>query len=226
MNDMNEELIFKYFPYLSDIQKEQIAGMQPLYADWNAKINVISRKDMDNFYLHHVLHSLAIFDFLQKSGIAPDSILDAGTGGGFPGIPLAIAMPDTQFILCDSIAKKLKVVNEVAGALGLTNVRTVWSRTEDIKNLKCDFVVSRGVTTLSNFLSLSGHLAEKGIIYLKGGDVQSEIDECLSKHKIHPESVHILNLSSIFEEVFFETKKIICIFKQKHYLCTPFVENN
>lgn len=223
---MNEDIIFKYFPALNDARKRQITELLPLYTDWNSKINVISRKDMDNFYLHHVLHSLAIYDFMDKAGICPTSILDAGTGGGFPGIPLAIAMPQTQFTLCDSIAKKLKVVDEVAASLGLANVRTVWSRTEAVKDIKCDFVVSRGVTTLPNFLSLAGHLAEKGIIYLKGGDVQPEIDECISKHKISPESVRIMNLSSIFEEDFFETKKIICIFKQKHYLCTPFVENS
>lgn len=221
---MNDELIFKYFPEFTEEQKRKFLQLFPLYSDWNSKINVISRKDMDNFTVHHVLHSLAIYRFFRDHGINPGSILDAGTGGGFPGIPLAIAMPGTEFTLCDSIAKKIKVVTEVSSALGLKNVNGIWSRTESLKEDLCEFVVSRGVTTLPNFMKLAGHLAGKGIVYLKGGDVREEVDECIRKYRLAPENIIMSDISSFFEEDFFETKKIICIFKQKHYLCTPFVD--
>ena len=137
---MNEEIVFKYFPELDARQREQTAalGQQQtaalgqLYAEWNARINVISRKDMDSLYLHHVLHSLALVRYIRENGLAPASVFDAGCGGGFPGIPMAIAMPECRFTLCDSIAKKIKVVTEVSAALGLDNVKPVWSRTEDL----------------------------------------------------------------------------------------------
>lgn len=221
---MNAELIFKYFPEFDEERRRKFEALSPLYNEWNSKINVISRRDMDNFYMHHVLHSLAIYEFFKKHGIRPAKIIDAGTGGGFPGIPLAIAMPETCFTLCDSIAKKIKVVTEISSSLGLGNVRGIWSRTEALEESQCDFVVSRGVSTLPKFLALAGHLATEGIIYLKGGDIKEETDECVKKMKVDPEAVYVSDISPVFKEDFFETKKIICIFKQKHYLCTPFVD--
>ena len=136
---MNEEIVFKYFPELDARQRERMAALGQLYAEWNAKINVISRKDMDSLYLHHVLHSLALVRYIRENGLAPASVFDAGCGGGFPGIPMAIAMPECRFTLCDSIAKKIKVVTEVSAALGLDNVKPVWSRTEDLgPEYRCD----------------------------------------------------------------------------------------
>lgn len=217
---MNEELIFKYFPDLSHRQKEQVAMLGPLYSEWNSRINVISRKDMDQLYLHHVLHSLALVKFLRQYGIRPSDILDAGTGGGFPGIPMAILMPECRFVLCDSIAKKIRVVTEVASALGLDNVTPVCSRTEALKDVRCDFVVSRAVTELRKFLPLVRNLYTEGILYLKGGDLEKEISDC----RLDPEKVYTTDIQGYFEEDFFESKKIICIFKQKHYLCTPFTD--
>lgn len=221
---MNEDIIFKYFPGLDSRQKEQFSMLGGLYTEWNSRINVISRKDMDNLYLHHVLHSLAIVRLLQKGGITPESIFDAGTGGGFPGIPMAIAMPGCRFTLCDSIAKKIKVVTEVSSALGLDNVTPVCSRTEALTGQKYDFVVSRAVTELSRFVPLVRHLYTDGILYLKGGDLKEETDECIRKCRLNPDNIMICNISDFFEEEFFESKKIICIFEQKHYLCTPFID--
>ena len=213
---MNEELIFKYFPGLDERQRRLFTALGPLYTEWNSRINVISRKDIDGLYLHHVLHSLALARFMTENGIQPSSILDAGCGGGFPGIPFAIAMPGCKFTLCDSIAKKIRVVTEISSALGLDNVTPVWSRTEDLKGISCDYVVSRAVTELRRFVPMVRHLYTKGILYLKGGDLNDEISACIRECRIDPSAVSLTDISSYFSEEFFESKKIICIFKQKH----------
>jgi 16S rRNA (guanine527-N7)-methyltransferase len=201
------ECIFKYFPSLSENQKEKISGLLPLYSRWNKMINVISRKDMDNFYVHHVLHSLAIAKVISfKPGT---NILDAGTGGGFPGIPLAIMFPDANFILLDSIGKKIKVVSEVADELQLKNVITLIRRMENEAG-KYDFVISRAVTEFRNFtrmtvknISESGfNTLRNGILYLKGGNLDAELASFGSK-------VTIWNISEFYSEPFFETKKIV-----------------
>ena len=205
---MNEDIIFRYFPEMDGRQRERMAMLGPLYSEWNSRINVISRKDMDNLYIHHVLHSMALVRFIRSSGLRPESIFDAGTGGGFPGIPMAIAMPECRFTLCDSIAKKIRVVSEVSSALGLDNVTPVCSRTEAIKDRKYDYVVSRAVTELSKFIPLTRHLYTEGILYLKGGDIQQEIEECVKRCRITPEQVSVHSISDFFEEEFFESKAL------------------
>ena len=209
---MDEDIIFRYFPEMSAEQRERIAMLGPLYSGWNTKINVVSRKDMDNLYLHHVLHSLAIVKFIRSHGMKPGSILDAGTGGGFPGIPMAIMMPECSFILCDSIAKKIRVVSEVSSSLGLHNVTPVCSRTEALKDITCDLVVSRAVTELRKFLPLVKGRYSDAVLYLKGGDLEKEIADC----RLPAETVTITSIEEYFQEKYFESKKIICIFKQKH----------
>ena len=194
---MNEDIIFKYFPELDGTQRERMAMLGPLYREWNSRINVISRKDMDNLYVHHVLHSLALVRFIKDHGLRPESIFDAGTGGGFPGIPMAVAMPECRFTLCDSIAKKIRVVTEVATALGLDNVTPVCNRTEAIKDRKYDYVVSRAVTELSRFVPLTRHLYTEEILYLKGGDVQPEIEDCVRRCRIAPEQVSVYGISDL-----------------------------
>jgi len=203
------DIILKYFPELNKEQIKQFAQLEELYTFWNAQINVISRKDTDNFYTHHVLHSLGIAKICAfKPG---SSILDIGTGGGFPGIPLAILFPETSFVLVDSIGKKIKVVNEVANALGLTNVTAHHARAEEIKG-DFDFIVSRAVTQMPIFLTWvkgkvkkkSAHTLVNGILYLKGGDLSEEMKPV--KH-LNREFL----LSTIYEEAFFETKKVIYV---------------
>jgi len=200
------ELIQKYFPQLSDFQKEQFNQLFDLYSDWNSKINVVSRKDIDELYLRHVLHSLGIAKVLQfKDGT---TILDVGTGGGFPGIPLAILYPNCHFHLVDSINKKLKVVDAVAKSLGLTNVKTSHKRAEDI-NDTYDFIVSRAVTAMPIFVGWVKNKVNKksknelknGILYLKGGDLTQELNN-------FPKAT-LYNLSDFFEEDFFDTKKVV-----------------
>ena len=203
------ELIFSYFPDLTEQQREQFTRLKPLYEEWNAMINVISRKDMDTFYERHVLHSLGIAKIMSFEPGA--SVLDIGTGGGFPGIPLAILFPDTQFHLVDSIGKKIKVVNEVAKALNLKNVRATHARAEDI-NEQFDFVVSRAVTampaflpwTKGKFLRRNLHTLPNGILYLKGGDLTEELSTVKQPYKIHP-------LKDYFPEEFFETKAVVYV---------------
>lgn len=199
--------ILKYFPNLSDKQRQQFAALGPLYADWNAKINVISRKDIDNLYLHHVLHSLAIERVIRFS---PDTtVIDVGTGGGFPGVPLAILFPECRFTLVDSVGKKLRVAGEVASAIGLDNVEFVNDRVENLKNT-FDFVVSRAAMDLSLLARLTRKNIRRechnglpnGIICLKGGDLTAEVAPFFRISTVY-------NLSDWFDEDFFSTKKAI-----------------
>ena len=199
--------IIKYFPELTERQREQFAALLPLYEDWNAKINVISRKDMGNFYEHHVLHSLAIAKVQPFKTMA--DILDVGTGGGFPGIPLAIMFPHANFYLIDSIGKKIKVVQNVAKSLQLKNVRAEQIRAEQVEG-DYDFIVSRAVTDLSQFTGwVRGkvsdshyHRLRNGILYLKGGDLAEELAPFKKK-------VRTWDISDFYEEEFFQTKKVI-----------------
>lgn len=200
------ELIEKYFPEISEDQRTRFIRLQDLYHDWNLKINVVSRKDIDELYLRHVLHSLGIAKVQRfKPGA---SILDVGTGGGFPGIPLAILHPEVSFRLVDSIGKKIKVVNEVVEGLGLENVVTTNARVEEI-NGHFDFIVSRAVAAMPTFVHwVKGRIAKEnnhelknGILYLKGGDLSEELDG-YPKATIHP-------LKNYFDEEFYETKKVV-----------------
>jgi 16S rRNA (guanine527-N7)-methyltransferase len=201
------QIIHKYFPDLTEKQIQQFSNLQDLYEHWNAQINVISRKDMDALYINHVLHSLAIAKVIQfQKGT---SVLDIGTGGGFPGIPLAILFPETYFLLVDSIGKKIKVVNEVSATIGLTNMRTINERAENI-NETFDFIVSRAVTNMTDFKKwVKGKFNKKhnnsldnGILYLKGGDLSEELRGI--PHQQY-------EIADFFEEDFFETKKVIYI---------------
>ncbi len=201
--------VFTYFRDLTDRQREQFSALEELYTYWNAQINVISRKDIEFFAERHVLHSLGIAKVLEfKDGT---TILDVGTGGGFPGIPLAILFPEAHFHLVDSTTKKIKVVNEVAGALGLENVRAEAIRAEKLTD-EYEFVVSRAVTRLAPFMRWiennispnSFHGLTNGVLYLKGGDLEEEIAETKRKARIFA-------LSDYFEEPFFETKKVVHI---------------
>ena len=202
------ERISHYFPTLSTLQVAQFSKLLNLYTIWNNQINVISRKDLDNFYERHVLHSLGI---AKVYSFQPGTtVLDVGTGGGFPGIPLAILFPETNFVLVDSIGKKIKVVNEVASALGLTNVQAHHLRAEQVKGT-FDFVISRAVTAMPVFVDWVKTKIKKGkasdgfsngILYLKGGDLTEEFKGLPGKFKEYP-------LSNYFSEDFFETKKVI-----------------
>jgi 16S rRNA (guanine527-N7)-methyltransferase len=201
------ELITKYFPEISTEQIQQFEQLKELYEHWNAQINVISRKDMDSFYERHVLHALGIAKVIQ---FAPETrVLDVGTGGGFPGIPLAIMYPETQFHLVDSIGKKIKVVSEVALALNLKNVKSTHCRAEQVTD-KYDFVVSRAVTGMpvfmtwikDKFLSKNKNTLKNGILYLKGGDLSEEMKPIKQK-------ITYYSLPDFFEEDFFETKKVV-----------------
>lgn len=201
------DIILKYFPDLTERQREQFAALLPLYEEWNAQINVISRKDMEHFYEHHVLHSLAIAKVLQFKPMA--EVLDVGTGGGFPGVPLAIMFPDARFTLIDSIGKKIKVVSDVIERIALTNTKAMQIRAEQLDG-EFDFVVSRAVTTLGEFVQWVKNKISKsqyndmrnGILYLKGGDLKNELFPF--RHK-----VKTWDISDFFEEEFFETKKVI-----------------
>lgn len=203
------ELIHKYFPNITEQQREHFAALDALYRDWNSKINVISRKDIDNLYEHHILHSLGIAQLINfKPGT---KVMDLGTGGGFPGIPLAIMFPDVHFHLVDSIGKKIRVCDEVRTALGLKNVTTEWTRGENLKE-KYDFVVSRAVMPLTDLVKLikknvakeSHNAMPNGLICLKGGELE---------HEVLPMKSHTLitDLSDYFEEEFFETKKVVYV---------------
>ena len=201
------ECIFKYFPLLSHDQREKLSELKEIYDRWNSMINVISRKDMNNFYVHHVLHSLSIakvIDFVPGT-----TILDVGTGGGFPGIPLSILFPDSEFTLLDSIEKKIKVVRAVSDELGLKNVIPVRKRIEDEPG-KFQFIVSRAVTSFPDFVKLTAknlsrngtNKLENGIFYLKGGDLTDELSQFRNSTKVWL-------IKDIFNESFFETKVIV-----------------
>lgn len=200
------ELILKYFPQLTEGQKHQFELLQSLYEDWNLKINVVSRKDIEELYIRHVLHSLGIAKIQPL--IAGSNILDVGTGGGFPGIPLAILYPEVQFHLVDSIGKKIKVVDEVVAGLKLENVKTTNDRVESISG-EYDFIVSRAVAQMETFVHwVDGKIAKKnrherknGILYLKGGDLAEEL-KYFSKASVYM-------LSDFFEEDFFDTKSLV-----------------
>ncbi len=192
-------IIHKYFPELSDTQLKQMEQLLPLYSEWNEKINVISRKDLENFYERHVLHSLAIGKIIQFK--KNERVLDIGTGGGFPGIPLAILFPETKFILTDSIAKKITVVNEVINSLQLKNIVTKVERAENIKD-DFDYVVTRAVAKMSDLIFWSKNKHPKKIIALKGGDLKEELEN-LKKN------IRIVEITDFFDETFFETKKIV-----------------
>ncbi|WP_455498378.1 16S rRNA (guanine(527)-N(7))-methyltransferase RsmG [Coprobacter sp.] len=203
------QIIEKYFPYLNEEQKKQFTSLDELYKDWNSKINVISRKDIDNLYTHHILHSLGIAKIIQ---FTPGStILDVGTGGGFPGIPLAILFPECQFLLVDRIGKKIKVASEIAQSIGLQNVTCKHCGVEEEKN-KFDFVVSRAVMPLGDLLKLIRKNIRKeqqnampnGLICLKGGELQSEVAP-FKKTSI------IYNLKDYFKENYFDTKKVVYV---------------
>jgi len=201
------ESFFRYFPFLTNLQKERLLKLKEIYESWNSKINVISRKDMDNFFVHHVLHSLAISKIITFS--PGTSVLDVGTGGGFPGIPLAIMFPESQFTLLDSIEKKIKVVSAVAEELQLENVKPVRRRVEEEKN-RYDFIISRAVTAFPDFVKLTKknilrtgrNDIANGIIYLKGGDLSDELSTFADK-------VTIWKINEFFSESFFETKVIV-----------------
>ena len=203
---MNPEIVFQYFPNLSTEQKNCFLKLETLYKEWNQKINVVSRKDIMELYLRHVLHSLGI---AKIHGFKPgSSVLDVGTGGGFPGIPLAILFPDTQFTLVDSIGKKIKVVQAVVDGLRLENVTAIHARVEDL-NAQFDFIVSRAVAAMPTFIKWtkgrikkeSLHDRRNGILYLKGGDLAKELAEY--------KAAQVFDLSDYFEENFFETKKVV-----------------
>ncbi|MGN0056998.1 MAG: 16S rRNA (guanine(527)-N(7))-methyltransferase RsmG [Phocaeicola plebeius] len=201
--------LLRYFPQLTGRQKEQMAALYDLYTDWNSKINVISRKDITNLYEHHVLHSLGIARFVHFS--PGTQVMDLGTGGGFPGIPLAIVFPDTQFHLVDSIGKKVKVATEIASAIGLENVTTRHCRAEEEKQL-FDFVVSRAVMPLADLLKIvrkniaseQKNALSNGLICLKGGELEREVLPVKRK-------AVITDLSDFFSETYFETKKVVYV---------------
>ena len=203
---MDAKLIFNYFPNLTHQQQDQLIALEALYQDWNLKINVVSRKDIEELYLRHVLHSLAIAKFISFNPGA--QVLDVGTGGGFPGIPLAILFPETQFTLVDAIGKKIKVVQEVVDGLGIENVRAIHQRVEEDNN-QYDFVVSRAVAAMPTFMrwikgrikKVSEHPIKNGVLYLKGGDLGEELQDY--------RTVQIYSLMDYYKEDFFETKKLV-----------------
>ena len=220
-----KNIIEDRFPEVTQEQMEQFSKMDALYREWNAKINVVSRKDIDELYRHHVLHSLGIaaylktqmphiFERLRGEGpynvSEPLKILDLGTGGGFPGIPLAVIFPHAQFTLCDSIGKKIIVASEVAKGLDLKNVKTVNARAESLPET-FDYIVSRAVTSLENFMPWVKGKYTEGILYLKGGDLAEEISTAMSRFKMKKGSVHTWPISSWTSDPFFETKMVIFI---------------
>jgi len=200
-------ILFQYFTSITEKQRDQFSQLGSLYQDWNEKINVISRKDIDNIYINHVLHSLGIAKVMIFNKGA--QVMDVGTGGGFPGIPLAILFPEAEFHLVDSIGKKITVVKEVAASLGLKNVTADQIRAEQVKN-KYDFVVSRAVTRMKEFYGWvdnkikpkSTHSLDNGILYLKGGDLDEELNELKRPYSLY-------ELPNYFKEEYFETKKVV-----------------
>ena len=222
-----KSIITEKFPEVIPLQMEQFEKMETLYRDWNSKINVVSRKDIDQLYRHHVLHSLGIAAYIKKhmpdifdhlcgkgpySVAAPLKILDLGTGGGFPGIPLAVIFPGAEFTLCDSIGKKIIVATEVYKGLGLKNVTTVNARAESLPET-FDYIVSRAVTALENFMPWVKGKYTGGILYLKGGDLKEELDNAVAKFKMRKDSIHIWPIAEWTDDTFFEEKKVIFIEK-------------
>lgn len=222
-----KDIISGTFPEVTPQQMEQFRLMDGLYREWNSKINVVSRKDIDELYRHHVLHSLGIAAYLKTqmpdvydrmrgegpySVTEPLKILDLGTGGGFPGIPLAVMFPHADFTLCDSIGKKIIVATEVYKGLGLQNVKTVNARAESLPET-FDYIVSRAVTSLDNFMPWVKGKYSEGILYLKGGDLAEEISTAMARHKMKKGSVQVWQLSSWTSDPFFETKQVIHIEK-------------
>ncbi len=202
------ETLTELFPGLTEEQQAQFARMEQLYREWNARINVISRKDMDNLQLHHIVHSLAIAKVIS---FPPGStILDVGTGGGFPGIPLAVLFPACRFTLCDSIAKKIKVAQAVAEGLQLDNVTCVNARVEELKG-SFDYVVSRAVTDLATFYPWVRGKVRNAVFYLKGGDLDEEIATCARRCRIDPARFYQANISGWFHDPWFAEKKIVII---------------
>jgi 16S rRNA (guanine527-N7)-methyltransferase len=220
-----KSIIDEKFPEVTPLQMEQFRKMDGLYREWNAKINVVSRKDIDELYRHHVLHSLGIaayiktnmpdiYDRLRGEGpysiAEPLKILDLGTGGGFPGIPLAVMFPGAEFTLCDSIGKKIIVATEVYKGLDLKNVQTVNARAETLP-VTFDYVVSRAVTSLDNFLPWVKGKFSEGILYLKGGDLAEEISTAMSKYRLRKGSVSVWPISNLTSDPFFETKQVVYV---------------
>lgn len=220
-----ESIVKARFPEVTETQLAQFKKMDELYRDWNSKINVISRKDIDQLYRHHVLHSLGIAAYIkeqmpdiyehlrgegQYSIAEPINLLDLGTGGGFPGIPLAVMFPNGRFTLCDSIGKKIIVATEVSKALGLSNVKTVNARAESLPET-FGFIVSRAVTALENFMPWVKGKYSDGILYLKGGNLDEEIGATVKKFKLKKDSIHIWPISNWTKDPFFEEKKVIFI---------------
>ena len=220
-----ENIIKNKFPEVSVLQLEQFRKMEELYKDWNSKINVVSRKDIDELYRHHVLHSLGIAAYLKRmmpdvydrmrgegpyAVAEPLKILDLGTGGGFPGIPLAVMFPHADFTLCDSIGKKIIVATEVSKGLELKNVRTVNARAESLPET-FDYIVSRAVTSLDNFMPWVKGKYSYGILYLKGGDLAEEISIAMANHKMRKGSVHTWPISSWTDDPYFNEKMVIYI---------------
>jgi len=202
------EALTKYFPGLSGQQLARFDAMEALYREWNARINVVSRKDMDQFRTHHILHSLAIaklVDFPDGS-----TVLDLGTGGGFPGMPLAVLFPECRFTLCDSIGKKVKVAQAVADGLELKNVTCVQARAESLSG-PFDYVVSRAVTDLSTFYPWVRGKFTKAVCYLKGGDLESEIADCVRRCRLDRGKFYVAPISNWFDDPWFEEKKIVTI---------------
>ena len=223
--DQFSKIILAEFPGLTAEQMELFKRMEALYLDWNSRINVISRKDIDGFYEHHVLHSLAIASYWLREGIIPEgarlSVLDVGTGGGFPGIPLAVLFPQMQFTLCDSVGKKTIVASAVAEALGLDNVTVVNARAESLP-ATYDLVVSRAVTSLDNFYPWVRDRFKYSIFYLKGGDINEEIALLMGRNRLKKGSVRTWRVDNWLEGEYFQEKFVIQI--EKDYLCSPFVE--
>jgi 16S rRNA (guanine527-N7)-methyltransferase len=222
-----KNIIQEMFPEVTSSQMEQFRLMDELYRDWNSKINVVSRKDIDELYRHHVMHSLFIaayirtempdiYDRLRGEGpysvAEPLKIMDLGTGGGFPGIPLAVMFPHAQFTLCDSIGKKIIVATEVYKGLGLQNVKTVNARAESLPET-FDYIVSRAVTSLDNFMPWVKGKYSEGILYLKGGDLAEEISTAMANNKMRKGSVHLWQISNCTSDPFFDTKHVIHIEK-------------
>ncbi len=222
-----KDIITDKFPEVTEEQLDRFQRMEALYRDWNAKINVVSRKDIDELYRHHVLHSLGIaaylrcqmpdvYDRLRGEGAyalaEPLKILDLGTGGGFPGIPLAVIFPHAQFTLCDSIGKKIIVATEVSKGLELKNVKTVNARAESLPET-FDYIVSRAVTSLDNFMPWVKGKYSSGILYLKGGDLAEEISTAMARFKMNRGSVHVWPISCWTSDPFFDTKQVIYIEK-------------